>query len=176
MFSDLFIITPDECKEMFADSIGFNNLEEKAKLENRVWKFYYGVLELYMEAGKQFILSEYPFSNKQTEKLRFLVNRYGYEVITIRLVADFEILWKRRKARDIENRRHLCHIVTHYHYGDKLSDRSQADELITEEVFKKNIEDRGYNDFQLGKLFEIDVSDFSRVDYTPLLEQLKKLQ
>lgn len=173
---DLFVITPDESKEMLADTIGFNNAEEKSQLEIKVWKFYYDVLELYMEAGKQFILSEYPFSDKQLEKLQSLTDSYNYEVITIRLIADFDVLWERRKARDREINRHLCHVVTSYHHGDQLSDRSLADDLITEEDFKKIIEERGYNNFQLGKLIEFDVSDFSKVDYEPLLEQLRGLQ
>ena len=77
---DMFILTPDEGKEMFADSVGFDSLEEKAQLEKRVWEFYYGVLDLYMGAGKRFILSEYPFSNKQRSNLESLANKYSYKL------------------------------------------------------------------------------------------------
>lgn len=157
---DMFILTPDEGKEMFADSVGFDSLEEKAQLEKRVWEFYYGVLDLYMGAGKRFILSEYPFSNKQRSNLESLANKYSYKVITIRLVADFDALWARRKVRDIEKDRHLSHIMSHYHFGDTLEDRSKADSLITEEAFRNIIEARQYNEFSLGELYEYDVSDF----------------
>lgn len=172
---DMFILTPDEGKEMFADSVGFDSLEEKAQLEKRVWEFYYGVLDQYMGAGKRFILSEYPFSNKQRSNLESLANKYSYKVITIRLVADFDALWARRKVRDIENDRHLSHIMSHYHFGDVLEDRSKADSLITEEAFRNIIEARQYNAFSLGQLYEYDVSDFSKVDYTDLLDKLRKL-
>lgn len=171
-FSDMFILTPDECKEIFADSIGFNSLEEKAELEKKVWKFYYGVLDLYMGAGKRVILSDYPFSDKQKPRLSALSEKYGYEVITIRLDAAFEILWERRKRRDIENTRHLSHIMTHYHFGDELPDRSLADALITKEEFKEIVERRKYNQFQLGSLYEVEVSDYSKVDYSELVEKL----
>lgn len=157
---DMFILTPDEGKEMFADSVGFDSLEEKAQLEKRVWEFYYGVLDLYMGAGKRFILSEYPFSNKQRSNLESLANKYSYKVIIIRLVADFDALWARRKVRDIEKDRHLSHIMSHYHFGDTLEDRSKADSLITEEAFRNIIEARQYNEFSLGELYEYDVSDF----------------
>ena len=157
---DMFILTPDEGKEMFADSVGFDSLEEKAQLEKRVWEFYYGVLDLYMGAGKRFILSEYPFSNKQRSNLESLANKYSYKVITIRLVADFDALWARRKVRDIEKDRHLSHIMSNYHFGDTLEDRSKADSLITEEAFRNIIEARQYNEFSLGELYEYDVSDF----------------
>lgn len=172
---DMFIITPDEGKEIFADSVGFDNLEEKAQLEKKVWEFYYGVLDLYMGAGKRFILSEYPFSCKQRSKLESLANKYSYKVITIRLVADFDALWARRKVRDIENDRHLSHVMSHYYFGDELEDRSKADSLITEDAFRNIIEARQYNDFSLGELHEYDVSDFSKVDYSDLLEKLRSL-
>ena len=169
----MFILTPDEGKEMFADSVGFDSLEEKAQLEKRVWEFYYGVLDLYMGAGKRFILSEYPFSNKQRSNLESFANKYSYKVITIRLVADFDALWARRKVRDIEKDRHLSHIMSNYHFGDTLEDRSKADSLITEEAFRNIIEARQYNEFSLGELYEYDVSDFSKVDYSELLEKLR---
>lgn len=174
VFPNMFVITPDEGKEILADSVGFNTLEEKAELENQVWTFYYGVLDLYMQVGKRVILSEYPFSYKQKEKLKSMTEKYEYEVITIRLVADFDVLWGRRKQRDIEPSRHLSHIQTHYQYGDKLKDRSKADNLITKEAFRKIIESRKYNQFKLGELYEVDVTDFSKVDYNQLKKKLDK--
>jgi hypothetical protein len=53
--------------------------------------------------------------------------------------------------------------------------RSKADSLITEDAFKNIIEVRQYNDFSLGQRYEYDVSDFSKVDYSELLDKLKKL-
>lgn len=89
-FPTMYTITLDEIKEYYAESLGFNNLRERAEQEkNKVYPFFYRALELYMEAGKKVIVSEYPFSDKQKEKLQFLAKKYEYEVITIRLVADF---------------------------------------------------------------------------------------
>ncbi|MGG5373121.1 AAA family ATPase [Enterococcus sp. AZ196] len=172
VLGDFFLITPDEGKEILADQIGFDNLTEKNELESKVWTFYYNALSLYMEAGKRIVVSEYPFSDKQKTKLKNLAERYHYEPITIRLVADFDVLWHRRKARDVEPDRHLSHIMTHYHFGDTLIDRTQADNLITKEAFREIIDARGYNQFQLGHLTEFDVSDFSTVNYEPFLKEL----
>ncbi len=169
---NLFLITPDEGKELLADSVGFDNLMEKAQLEKRVWSFYYNVLALYMEVGKQVIVSEYPFSDKQKEKLAQLAETYEYEVITVRLVADFDVLWERRHQRDLEPDRHLSHLMTHYHFGDTLENRVKADNHITKEQFKQIIEARGYNQFQLGELHEFDVTDYQKVDYGALIEYL----
>lgn len=169
----LFLITPDEGKELFADSVGFDTLVEKEQLEKKVWQFYYGVLTLYMDAGKQVIVSEYPFSDKQKNKLAQLAHTHNYEIITIRLVADFEVLWERRKVRDIESDRHLSHIMTHYHFSDRLDDRSKADDLITKDKFKKIIQTRKYDQFELGEIHEFDVTDFEKVEYSGLIQYLK---
>lgn len=172
-FPDSFVITPDEAKILYADSIGFNSKTEKIAQEQKVWHFYYGVLQLYMDAGKKIIISEYPFSDKQKKHLSEFADRYHYQVITIRLVADFEVLWQRRYQRDRSPERHLSHIMQHYHFGDKLENRNLADDLITKEQFNQVCNARCYDQFLLGKLIEIDVSDYTKVDYSGLLNQLK---
>jgi len=172
LFDNTLTITPDEFKEMYADSVGFSNLDEKDNLEKRVWDTYYSVLKQYMEAGKQIIISEYPFSMKQYGNLKKYSEKYNYNVITIRLVAEFETLWDRRYKRDRDPSRHLSHLVTSYHYGDKLYDRELADNHISKEDFKRIIEDRKYNEFELGKLFEVNTTDFNKVDFESLEEFL----
>ncbi|MGX7173179.1 AAA family ATPase [Enterococcus ratti] len=172
-FLTMYTITLDEIKEYYAESIGFDSLEERAEQEkNKVYPFFYQALELYMEAGKKVIASEYPFSAKQKKKLYSLSKQYEYEVITIRLIADFDVLWTRRYKRDRESDRHLSYIMDHYHYGDVLKDRSLGTNHITKEVFKQIITDRKYDEFELGTLYEFDVTDFEKVNYAPLLDRL----
>lgn len=170
-----YTISPDEIKQDLAVSVGFSNLEEKELLEARMWRLYYEALDLYMRIGKQFILTEYPFSDKQKINLHSLSKEHNYQIITIRLTADFEVLWKRRITRDLAADRHLSFISSHYHFGDKLEERIEADDLITKQGFRNIIKERGYNHFGLGELFEFDVTDFSKVDYTKILNYLKSL-
>lgn len=170
--SPTVLITPDDIKETLADNVGFDNLSQKAELEVDVWQFYYQLLDSYMRMGKRYVLSEYPFSDKQKMKLKILAATYQYEVITIRLDADFETLWQRRQKRDVQLDRHLSHIMSHYHFGDKLDDRSKADNHITRDDFLDIVTKRAYNQFQLGKLFELDVTDFSKVDYPTFINRL----
>ncbi len=172
-FNGTLVIAPDDIKEMYADSIGFSNLEEKSQLDKKVWNFYYSILQQYMEAGKRIIISEYPFSMKQYSNLKRLSKQYDYNVITIRLVADFEVLWERRYKRDREPGRHLSHLMKSYHYGDEISDRDQADNHISKTEFKKIIRNRKYNEFELGKLIEIDMTDFNQVNYNSVIRYLK---
>ena len=173
---ETYTVSPDELKENLADNIGYNTLEEKVELEKVVWDYYYQALELYMKIGKQFILTEYPFSYKQKPILEKLSTKYKYDIITIRLVCDFETLWNRRIQRDLSEDRHLSYILSHYHYGDTLEDRTAADQLITKEEFAEIIQARNYNHFEMGKLYEVDVTDYSKVDYVPIIEELKKLK
>lgn len=173
---ETYTVSPDELKENLADNIGYNTLEEKVELEKVVWDYYYQALELYMKIGKQFILTEYPFSYKQKPILEKLSTKYKYDIITIRLVCDFETLWNRRIQRDLSEDRHLSYILSHYHYGDTLEDRTAADQLITKEEFAEIIQARNYNHFEMGKLYEVDVTDYSKVDYEPIIEELKKLK
>lgn len=170
---DMYTITIDEIKEYYADSVGFDDLAQRAEQERtKVYPFFYRALELYMEAEKKVIVSEYPFSEKQKGRLRDLADTYAYEVITIRLTADFEVLWERRYQRDREPERHLSYIMDHYHYGDSLEDRSLGTNHITKEEFRRIINERKYAEFALGTLYEFDVTDYQRVDYGPLLDQL----
>lgn len=170
---DMYTITIDEIKEYYADSVGFDDLAQRAEQERtKVYPFFYRALELYMEAGKKIIVSEYPFSDKQKGRLRDLADTYAYEVITIRLTADFEVLWERRYQRDREPERHLSYIMDHYHYGDSLEDRSLGTNHITKEEFRRIINERKYAEFALGTLYEFDVTDYQQVDYGPLLDQL----
>ncbi|MGT2666842.1 AAA family ATPase [Streptococcus rifensis] len=171
----IYAVSPDEFKEDMAESVGFDNLQEKAVLEEKVWQYYYQALDLYMAVGKPFVLTEYPFSFKQKDRLQSLAEKHSYEIITIRLTTDFEVLWQRRRQRDLDKSRHLSFIMTHFHHGDELENRQLADNHITKEAFYQIIEDRRYNDFSLGKLYELDVTDFSKVDYSSLLNDLKAL-
>ena len=173
---ETYTVSPDELKENLADNIGYNSLQEKVELEKVVWDYYYQALELYMKIGKQFILTEYPFSYKQKPILEKLSTKYQYDIITIRLVCDFETLWNRRIQRDLSEDRHLSYILSHYHYGDRLKDRTAADQLITREEFAEIIQARDYNHFEMGKLYEVDVTDYSKVDYEPIIEELKELK
>lgn len=175
LYPDAYSVSPDEIKEMYAESHGFQNIDEKYALEKEVWAFYYKIMGLYMQAGKRVLISEYPFSDKQKEQLANLTNQYGYQPLTIRLEVDFDVLWERRKERDRSPDRHLSHIQSHYKFGDQLTKRAEADNLITKEEFREVIDDRRYNEFSLGKLLVIDVTDFSKVDYDQLLEELKQI-
>lgn len=171
-FGPFFMLSPDELKEQYFDMFGYHDLEEKQDIEKMAWKKYYEVMEKQMNAESN-IISDYPFSEKQKPHIQQLVEEYKYKVITIRLTADLNILFERQRKRDLDSSRHLSHIVTSYQKGDLLENRSDADNLLTYEEFIKRCTTRGYATFKLGKLLEVDVTDFTRVNYFNLLEGVR---
>lgn len=167
------IVSPDDYKEMMWDRYGFDSMQEKDTCIEKAWKAYYDGLESDMRKGIS-ILSDYPFSEKQKDKLLYLSNKYDYQIITIRLIADLDVLYERQRKRDLDPTRHLGHIVGSYHKGMTLNNREEQPCMVPYEEFMNRCKNRGYGTFSLGKLLkEIDVSDFKKVDYTELMEELK---
>ena len=161
-------------KEELFDEYGFNNMEEKVEIEYKSWDLYYETMEKYLKNGES-IISDYPFSDKQKGKISAFADKYGYQVVTFRLIGDLEVLYERSKARDLDPKRHLSHLVSCYHKGDVLKDRSKADCLVTYDIFMDRCKNRGYGTFQLGHLIELDVTDYSKIDYPAIIQELYDL-
>ncbi len=172
-FSSIKLLSPDSIKEKNWDLYGFNNLNEKEELIQRSWKEYYQEMEEEFRQGKS-VLSDYPFSEKQRDKLDQLTRKFNYQVITIRLIADLDVLFARQKKRDLDDTRHLGHILTSYHKNDSIISRENADNLLDYKEFIRRCTTRGYDKFSLGTLYELDVTDFSKVNYDLLLLNLEK--
>ena len=89
-------------------------------------------------------------------------------------MGDLEVLFGRSKQRDLDTSRHLGHVVSRYHKGDVLLDRTKGDCFVDYDIFMDRCRNRGYGEFCLGKLIEVDVTDYSKIDYDKILGQLKK--
>lgn len=161
-------------KEALYDKYGFNNADEKEMLDYEALQLFLDKVKTHMSMGDS-IISDYPFSRKQWGTLKRLSSEYDYLDITIVLTADDDILYDRQKKRDLDSTRHLGHLMNEYHKGDVLKDRTQADIQTTKKDFVSFIAAKKYSDFQLGKTFKIDVSDFSKVDYAGTIGQVKNL-
>lgn len=171
---EFLVVSQDEMKEELFDEYGFNNMEEKVEIEYKSWDLYYETMEKYLKNGES-IISDYPFSDKQKGKISAFADKYGYQVVTFRLIGDLEVLYERSKARDLDPKRHLSHLVSCYHKGDVLKDRSKADCLVTYDIFMDRCKNRGYGTFQLGHLIELDVTDYSKIDYPAIIQELYDL-
>lgn len=155
---DLESISIDEIEEKLYEYYGFKNSSEKKALYNKSFEEFYKVLEELMIQNKD-IAIDYPFSYLQYDKLKYLVDKYGYKALTIRLVGDIEIIFQRRVKRDLNENRHPAHLLDKYEPGMKVSEKMRRDNLITLEDFKNHCELRKYSEFSLGKLLSIDASN-----------------
>ncbi|HEY5587502.1 MAG TPA: AAA family ATPase [Candidatus Paceibacterota bacterium] len=171
---DFTIISQDDLKEKLFDQYGFDDLKEKKILEGESWVSYYSMMRIQMYRGKQ-IISDYPFCDKHYGALNEISITYGYEVVTIRLIGDLDVLYERSWQRDLDSERHLSHLVNKYHRGDTLENRENANGFLTYDVFMDRCKNNGYEKFQLGHLIEIDVTDFSKVDYPGIIKELKEI-
>lgn len=171
---DFLVVSQDEMKEKLFDEYGFNNMEEKVVIEYKSWDLYYKTMEKCLKNGES-IISDYPFSDKQKGKISAFAAQYGYQVVTFRLIGDLEVLYERSRARDLDPKRHLSHLVSCYHKGDILEDRSKADCLVTYDIFMDRCKNRGYGTFQLGHLIELDVTEYSKIDYSAIIQELYDL-
>lgn len=168
------VVSQDEIKERIWDQYGFFNLEEKSRLENQAWHRYYEKLENDMTEGK-LLISDYPFSQKQKNRLETMSEQYGYQVITIRLTGDLDVLYERSRNRDLSEDRHLAHLVSCYHKGDAMEDRSKADCLVTKEIFRERCKKRGYDSFVIGHLIQLDVTDYHKINYSEIVKEIENL-
>ena len=172
-WQNVVLLSPDEIKESIWDEKGYDDQESKDRLTMESWTVFYALLEAKMQHGGDICL-DYPFSDKQKTVLEKLVKKYGYQPVTIRLVGDFEVLCQRQLKRDLDPSRHLGHIMSHYHKGDVLEERNKADSLVSREEFLYRCQSRGYGEFCLGSLQEVDVTDFQAIPYDDIQEFLER--
>lgn len=172
-FPELQILSPDDVKEEYWDRYGFHDLEEKEELIKLSWQEYYKRMEDAFAEHKS-LISDYPFSHKQRDQLESISRRHHCQVVTIRLVGDIGVLYERQRKRDLDNSRHLGHIVCCYQKGMPIA-HEDADNLLTYEEFYRRCTERGYGEFALGETIELDVTDFSKVDYEAVFQRIREI-
>ncbi|MDY4277895.1 MAG: AAA family ATPase [Faecalicoccus sp.] len=168
------MLSPDKIKEEFWDEYGFENCAEKEILIAKSWDKFYRTLKAKLE-NEENVICDYPFSDKQYDTLKQITSQCKTKVITIVMVADIDILFKRQKERDLDEQRHLGHILKKYHKGIKLENRLQADNLLSFEEFYNRCKNRGYDLFSLGETFRIDVSVLYPNMYDCIIRDIEKI-
>ena len=173
-FSGFEMLSPDEIKEEFWDAYGFRNEQEKEELIQKSWMEYYQRMEWKLAQGIS-LLSDYPFSHKQHDQLQAVCEHHHVQIITIRMIADLDVLFERQKKRDLDASRHLGHILKACHKGIQLKHHEDADNLLDYDEFIQRCTCRGYGTFALGTTMQLDVTDFSIVPYDELMNKIEEL-
>lgn len=157
-------VSIDAIKEAAFDRHGFDGVNEKGRLEDDALEEFFATLDDAMATGVP-VISEHPFSDKQRGRLAELGRRHSYRPVTVRFVAELPVLFERQLRRDLDPARHPGHILTTYRSGDHPVDRRTASGLLTWDEFASRCRTRGYGDFRLGPLLEVDTTDFRAVDF-----------
>lgn len=161
----------DDAKEGLYDQEGFVDAAAKAHVDRAALELFLARVRRALAEGAP-VLAEYPFSEKQRPALEKAARDFGYRVVTVRMVADFEVLFDRQRRRDLDPARHPGHLVDAYRPGDSLGDRRDAPQLLTLEVFLDRYLHRGYGEFALGTVIEVDTTEFDHVDDDALITRI----
>lgn len=164
----------DEYKEILFDTIGFKSRQEKVKLGVMAMEMMYQDAEKEMQNNTLFILDN-NFENASKEGLEYLLNKYNYTAITVRLTGNPGTIYKRYVERDLNTNRHRGHVVNDC-YPEKHGTMKDNPTRKTFEQYMDDIKERGYNTFSAnGPLIEVDVTDYSNVDYQQIIDQIKEI-
>lgn len=136
-------LNKDTIKEILADEIGFKNREENLKLSKLTYKLMIYVFKMNAISNKNIIL-EANFHKEELNELYEIINSFNYQVLTLNLTADIDILYKRFLNRAHNENRHPVHI---------------SGNLLNFDVFKEYILNNRKLDFQ-NPLIIVDASSF----------------
>ena len=108
---DTNVFFKDSIKEVLGDKIGFANRKENKKLSNVTMELMFFIFEEFGKLNKNLIL-ESNFHTTELERLHKLAFKNNYEVLTIVLRGNVEILYKRYLNRMYNENRHPVHLST----------------------------------------------------------------
>ncbi len=135
----------DSIKEILGDTIGFSNREENKKLSNASMELMFFIFSEFVKLGKGLIL-ESNFHRTELERLHEIAQDNAYDVLTIALYGDVEVLHARYLNRMTNENRHSVHLSTTI---DKFEDFKKCSDYLESidipgEVIRIDATDFGY--------------------------------
>lgn len=185
------VVSKDKIKEILFDTIGFRSRTEKVALGTGAMETMYYFAGQMMRTGQPFLL-ENNFENVSRPGIQSLLEKYGYQAVTVRLTGDYNVLFNRMIERNNSPDRHKGHIVNDYYQKPEINQKTKPEAnpeinpktnpeiniqpVLTQEEFIRGITERGMVEFQLpGPVMEIDTTDFSKVDLRDVTEELRNI-
>lgn len=155
---DMSYVSRDEFKELLFNDLGIVDSEWSKKLGGASYSLLFNVFEKLLKSKKSFIVESNFNPTQHGDKLKALLNQYGFDAVEVFLDADPKILYDRYKERWDSGERHRGH-----------ADNERFDEFeirLRDKVSPLNI---------TGKLIKIDTSDYKSIDYDSLKNNLMNL-
>lgn len=150
-------ICKDDIKELLFDSLGWQDREWSKKIGGTSYDLLYYITESLLQAGKSLIV-ETNFNPKfANQKFLDLKEKYDFVPFQARCIADGEIIRDRFAKRAHSDARHPGH-----------NDAENLDEwrpiLLQGKIEALDIG---------GEIFDIDTSDFSKINFDGLVSAIK---
>ena len=147
----------DSVKEVLADHIGFRDRAENARLSRTAVELMCHVFQQLAATGGSMIL-EANFHQEELQKLRILAGENGYDVLTLVLRRDADVLYQRYLHRAKYENRHPAHLTAAINTRD--------DFVRCAEFLRRESVD--------GYTIKVDASDFSYQTDAVLLQQIDR--
>ncbi len=155
---NLPFFSKDDIKETLFDVLGWRDREYSQKLGHASFQLLFSIVERQLDAGKTSIVETAFFPKFDTKRFLKLKDTYGFEPFQILCWADEDVLSARFQKRYVQEERHPGHV----------------DHTTNPEQFKGMLQGDKYGELKIGgRRFEIETSDFEKIDYMGLLAAIK---
>ncbi len=149
----------DGIKELLFDTLGWSDIEWSKKLGRASTELLYYFAEVQLMTGNSCAIESNFDATLATPKFSALSRKYSFSIVQIICKADPEVIRQRYQARWKSGQRHPGHVQHLDPRDDSWSHLPQGKETAM------NIE---------GQVIEVDTTDFSTVDYTSLIAELRR--
>lgn len=165
------IISKDQIKELLFDAVGYRSREEKMRINELSTEIMCFFAKQLMESNKAFIL-ESNFEIRSKDGINKLLTQFDYIGITINLVGDYKIMYKRFLERNRSADRHPGHIVNDY-YPRTVTEIDY--EQVTYSQYVSEIQNRGMDKFDIGISLRFDTTDIDNFEWEMATRQVRKV-
>ena len=139
------VFQKDKIKEILGDMLGFSSREENLKLSHAAIEIMEHIFETLAKTGESLIL-EANYHEDEQKRLCELAERYEYQVLTLLIQGDVDVLYQRYMHRIKEENRHPVHLSTTFHIQADFNAAimNARSELMSGETIKANASDFSY--------------------------------
>lgn len=168
------MVSKDEIKELFYDTVGFTSREMKVQLGNGSMDAMYYFAEANFRLGLPIIM-ENNFENASKPGLLSLLEKYKVEPITVLLDGDVSVIYERFIKRDQSKERHRGHVVnTCYPEPEGVHIEAKPMELAT---FEQKFSQRGMRNFSIGgHVIHVDCTDIEKIEIDQIINAINSIR
>ena len=152
---ELPMMCKDEVKEILFDRLGWSTKEWSQKLSLASYGIMDYVMENTLRTGAGLIIESNFIAKYDSERIRKLIKKFDVKTVQIVLRCDEAVRAERFQNRSISGDRHVGH-----HDLDRAQEHLEGERRTPLDIN--------------APIVEIDTSDFEKIDYVKLLNQIRE--